>query len=64
MSVFAFSSKLLFSLIATDGLICNPMLSVMVFHIVDSLFVVGSGESVSSSICAPVSSTTNKKISL
>lgn len=65
MSVFAFSSEVLFSLTAGGficcwSLCCTSGASVMV-HNDDSLFAMGSGESVSSSICAPVSSTENKK---
>lgn len=65
MSVFPFSSEVLFSL-TTDGFICcwslccTSVASVMV-HNDDSLFAIGNEESVSSSICAPVSSTVNKK---
>lgn len=65
MSVFAFSSKL-FSL-TTGALIwslCACSVMSLMVHIVDSLFAVGSGDSVSSSICPPVSSTGNGEIEI
>lgn len=65
MSVFAFSSGFLFSLTAGSlicwSLCCTSSVTPVMVHMVDSLFVLGNGESVSSSICAPVSSTTIEK---
>jgi len=66
MSVFAFSSELLFSLMAGGlncwSLCCISSVTLVMVHIVDSLFAVGSGESVSSSIRAPVSSTDKNQL--
>jgi len=66
MSVFAFSSELLFSLMVGGlncwSLCCISSVTLVMVHMVDSLFAVGSGESVSSSIRAPVSSTDKNQL--